>query len=174
LVGEIARDPRRFTYIQSCAPDIPIVLGDARLTLAREADGQYDLIIVDAYSSDSIPIHLATREAMAVYKSKLAADGAVLMHISNRHLELASVVAGIAAANGMRTWLNDDKDEEKDDRDDEYIFTSTVAILALEPEHIGSLAGNQDWQLTQPDKAQRVWTDDYSNIMGAIWRKLQK
>ena len=64
------------------------MIGDARLTFAREPDGVYDLIIVDAYSSDAIPIHLATEEAMEIYKAKLAPQGAVVMHVSNRHLEL--------------------------------------------------------------------------------------
>jgi hypothetical protein len=173
-VVEIARDPRRFTFLHVCAPQVPVTLGDARLTLAREPDGHYDLIIVDAYSSDAIPIHLATREAMAIYKSKLAPDGAVMMHVSNRHLELASVIVGIAAANGMMTWVTDDgKDSEREDRDDEYIFTSTVAISAAQAAHIGTLADSEDWQLTEPDKAQRLWTDDYSNIVGALWRKLK-
>ncbi|MBV9458283.1 MAG: class I SAM-dependent methyltransferase, partial [Bradyrhizobium sp.] len=95
---DTAKDPRYFTYIQNCAPDVKPVIGDARLTFAKEPDGIYDLIIVDAYSSDAIPIHLATQEAMAIYKSKLAAHGAVVMHVSNRHLELESVVVGIADA----------------------------------------------------------------------------
>jgi hypothetical protein len=172
-IVEIARDPRRFTYVHVCAPDLPIVLGDARLTLAHEPDHSYDLMIIDAYSSDSIPIHLATREAMAIYKAKIAADGVVVMHLSNRHLELGSVVTGIAAANGMRTWLTDDKNDDKDDREDEFVFSSTVTISAVAPANIGSLLEDKDWQLIEPDKAQRVWTDDYSNIVGALWRKLQ-
>jgi hypothetical protein len=167
-VVAIARDPARFTFISSCAPELPIVLGDARLTLAREPDRSYDLIIVDAYSSDSIPVHLATREAMAVYKSKLAPGGAVLMHISNRHLELASVVAGIAAANGMQTWVYNDADDLE--RDDEYVFSSQVAISAVHDADIGELAAAEHWALHRPDPAQRTWTDDYSNILGAIWR----
>ncbi len=173
-VVDIARDPQAASpSSQSCAPELPIVLGDARLTLAREPDGHFDLIIVDAYSSDAIPIHLATREAMAHLQSEARARRRVMMHVSNRHLELASVVSGIAAANGMMTWLTDDaKAEEKDERDDEYIFTSTVAISATERAHIGQLADSPDWQLAEPDKTQRLWTDDYSNIVGAIWRKL--
>ena len=81
------------------------MIGDARLTFAREPDGVYDLIIVDAYSSDAIPIHLATEEAMEIYKSKLAPQGAVVMHVSNRHLELSSVVVGIADANDEELGL---------------------------------------------------------------------
>ena len=87
-IVDLARDRPRFSYIRDCAPDVPIVLGDARLTLAREPDRRFDVIVVDAYSSDAIPIHLATREAMAIYKAKLAPKGVIVMHISNRHLEL--------------------------------------------------------------------------------------
>ena len=102
---DTASDPKYFTFIRDCYPDIKPVLGDARLTFAKEPDGAYDLIVVDAYSSDAIPIHLATREAMAIYKQKLAPQGVVLMHVSNRHLELTSVVVGIAHANGLKSWV---------------------------------------------------------------------
>jgi hypothetical protein len=169
-VIRIARDPQRFTFLRDCAPDMPIVQGDARLTLAREPDGAYDLIILDAFSSDSVPVHLLTREAMALYKAKLAPGGAVMMHISNRHLELASVVAGIAAANGLKTWVNYDEDNE--DREDEYIFSSTVAISAANEADLGGLAGREEWGVEEPDPAQTVWSDDYSNIPGAILRQM--
>ena len=99
-VEKLARDPTRFRYLEQCGPDIPVVLGDARLTLAESPD-KYDLIVLDAFSSDAIPVHLMTREAMAIYVSKLAPGGIVMMHVSNRHMEFASVVAGIAHANGL-------------------------------------------------------------------------
>jgi hypothetical protein len=171
-VVTIARDPRRFNFLSSCAPDVPIVLGDARLTFAREPGRSYDLIIVDAYSSDAIPVHLATTEAMAIYKSKLAPHGVVMMHISNRHLELRSVVEGIAAANDLKTWIWDRQNEESDDG--EFIFSSDVAISAESAEDIGELAQHSFWVLTPPNPAIRTWTDDYSNVAGAIWRKYVK
>lgn len=167
-VVRIAQDPRRFSYLQHCAPNIPIVVGDARLTLAKQPDGAFDLIVVDAFSSDSIPVHLLTREAMAVYRAKVGPQGAVIMHISNRHLELGTVVAGIAAANGLKTWI---RDEDEDDREDEYIFDSTVAISAPDSAAIGPLARSERWDLTEPPADQRLWTDDYSNIVGSIVRK---
>ncbi|HZP70475.1 MAG TPA: fused MFS/spermidine synthase [Pseudolabrys sp.] len=172
VVVEIARDPRRFSYLSSCAPQLPVVLGDARLTLAHEPDRSYDLIIVDAYSSDAIPVHLATTEAMALYRSKLAPHGVVLMHISNRYLELKTVVAGIAAANGLKTWLWDNPDEQSDDEN--YVFTSDVAIAAEDADDIGELKWNRFWALTPPDPAVRTWTDDYSNVAGALWRRYTK
>jgi hypothetical protein len=168
-VIEIARDPKRFSFLSSCAPNSPIVLGDARLTFAQEPPHAYDLVIVDAYSSDAIPIHLATAEAMAIYKAKLAPHGVVMMHISNRHLELKSVVEGIAAANGLKTWIWSNADESYDDGN--YIFTSDVAISAESADDLGALARDQFWVLTAPDPAVRTWTDDYSNIAGAIWRR---
>ncbi|MCD0416273.1 fused MFS/spermidine synthase [Rubrivivax sp. JA1024] len=166
---DTARDPKYFSFVSKCAPDLAPVVGDARLTFAHEPDGAYDLIIVDAYSSDAIPIHLATREAMAIYKAKLAPQGAVLMHVSNRHLELASVAVGIADANGLKSWVA----SQDAGRDAEYIFATSVVISARQPADIGKLAGSDDWPLTAPRAGDRVWTDDYSNVLGAVWRRLR-
>ncbi|MEP7030628.1 MAG: fused MFS/spermidine synthase [Pseudolabrys sp.] len=171
-VVTIARDPKRFTFLESCGHEIPIVLGDARLTLAKEPANTYDLIIVDAYSSDAIPVHLATREAMAIYKSKLAPQGVVVMHISNRHLELQSVVVGIATANNLKSWVWSNDDEEEDE--DNFVFTSDVVISAAEVADIGALAEDKLWVLTAPKPGVRTWTDDYSNIAGAFWRKFTR
>jgi hypothetical protein len=166
---DTARDPKYFTYIQNCEPNLKPVIGDARLTFAREPDGVYDLIIVDAYSSDAIPIHLATEEAMAIYKQKLAPQGAVLMHVSNRHLELASVVVGIADANDLKSWVY----SEDSGRDNEYIFSTSVVVSAREEADVGKLASSDVWAETEADENQRVWTDDYSNVLGAVYRRLR-
>ena len=167
---DTARDPKYFTYIQNCEPNLKPVIGDARLTFAREPDGIYDLVIVDAYSSDAIPIHLATEEAMAIYKAKLAPQGAVVMHVSNRHLELSSVVVGIADANDMKSWVYN----EDSGRDNEYIFSTSVVVSAREEADIGKLASSDVWAETEADEEQRVWTDDYSNVLGAVWRRLRE
>jgi hypothetical protein len=166
---DTARDPKYFTFVSQCAPELQPVMGDARLTFAHEPDGVYDLIIVDAYSSDAIPIHLATEEAMAIYKSKLAPQGAVLMHVSNRHLELASVVVGIADANDLKSWVY----SEDSGRDADYIFSTSAVISAQEEADVGKLASSEAWALTEPEDNQRVWTDDYSNVLGAVWRRLR-
>jgi hypothetical protein len=166
---DTARDPKYFTYIQNCEPDLKPVIGDARLTFAKEPDGVYDLIIVDAYSSDAIPIHLATEEAMAIYKAKLAPQGAVVMHVSNRHLELASVVVGIAQANELQSWVY----SEDSGRDNEYIFATSVVVCARAEADVGELASSDEWVLTEADQKQRVWTDDYSNVLGAVYRRLR-
>ncbi len=167
----IARDPERFNFISACRPDVPIILGDARLTLEDAPDGSYDVILMDAFSSDAIPIHLMTREAMAIYAKKLAPQGMVVFHISNRHLELASVVTGIADANGFVTRLNEGTDVEEDDS--EYKFLSTVAVAARKDDDFGPLAKSEHWTLQQRDPKQWVWTDDYSNVVGAVIRQLK-
>jgi hypothetical protein len=166
----IARE--RFDFVPQCRPDMPITLGDARLTLADAPDGSYDAIIVDAFTSDAIPIHLITKEAMEIYKTKLAPHGIVAVHISNRHLELGSVVAGIAAANGMVMRLNDGGDIVEDDPN--YIFSATVAAVARADEDFGPIAKSDFWDPTEPDPKQWVWTDDYSNVAGAIIRKYRE
>jgi hypothetical protein len=166
---DTARDPKYFTFIQNCEPDLKPVIGDARLTFAKQPDGIYDLIIVDAYSSDAIPIHLATEEAMEIYKQKLAPQGAVAMHVSNRHLELSSVVVGIADANDLKSWVY----SEDSGRDNEYIFSTSVVVSAREQADVGALASSDKWALTEAEDNQRVWTDDYSNVLGAVWRRLR-
>jgi hypothetical protein len=166
---DTAMDPKYFTFIKSCEPDLKPVMGDARLTFAKEPDHIYDLVIVDAYSSDAIPIHLATEEAMAIYERKLAPHGAVVMHVSNRHLELSSVVVGIADANDLKSWVY----SEDSGRDDEYIFPTSVVVCAREEADVGSLASSDNWELTENEESERVWTDDYSNVFGAVWRRLR-
>jgi len=171
-VVRMARDPNHFRYITGCAPDVPIRLGDARLTLA-DAKEQYDLIVLDAFSSDAIPIHLMTQEAMATYLARLAPHGIVLMHVSNRHMELASVVAGIAHANGVVSRMNNRAAREGED-DSKYVFTSTVVISAREDQDFGVLRQDQDWSGIEPPAGQRIWTDDYSNVIGAVIRQYRK
>jgi hypothetical protein len=168
-IVDIARNPARFSFIENCQPGLQPVMGDARLTFAKEPDALYDLVIIDAYSSDAIPIHLATREAMSIYKSKLAPHGAIVMHISNRHLELASVVVGIAAANGLNSWVF----MNNPGRDAEFIFANNVVISARDSADVGGIARSDAWTARLPDPQQRVWTDDYSNILGALWRRMQ-
>jgi len=167
---DTARDPKYFSYISNCASDLKPVIGDARLTFAKEPDGAYDLIIVDAYSSDAIPIHLATKEAMKIYKDKLAPQGAVVMHVSNRHLDLEPVVVGIADANDLKSWVYN----QDSGRDDDYIFATDVVVSAREEADVGKLASSKKWVETKFDKKQSVWTDDYSNIIGALYRRLRE
>ena len=170
-VVRIATDPAIFSYVSTCAPDASIIVGDARLTLADPGRGPYDIIIVDAFSSDAIPIHLMTREAMGIYLDRLAPGGLIVMHVSNRHMELASVVAGIADAHNLLTLVNEgDKGED----DANYKFSSTVAAVGREEADFGNLITFDEWEIGEPDPEQRVWTDDYSNVIGAMLRQRRR
>jgi predicted O-methyltransferase YrrM len=168
-VVRIARDPRLFRLVSACAPDLPIVLGDARITLTASPQ-QYDLIVLDAFSSDSIPVHLLTREAFAGYLTRLAPHGAIVAHISNRHMELGDVVAAVGAANGLATFLK--QDESVTDPLQEFHANSLVAVLARDAADVAELASRPGWRrIVAPDPAVAAWTDDYSNLLGAIARK---
>ena len=149
-----------------------MVQGDARLTLADAPDGSYDLIFVDAFIGAAIPSHLLTREAMALYLRKLKPDGIVAMHVSNHNLELASVAAGIAQANGaiMREYDGGDVQEDAS----QHKWVPRVAAVARRDEDFGALAKSEYWPILAPDPNQRVWTDDYSNFVGAILRRLRE
>jgi hypothetical protein len=167
-VAQIARDPRFFTFISSCAPDLSIVIGDARLTLTASKQ-RYDLIILDAFSSDSIPVHLMTREAIAGYLRSLNDGGVILMHISNRYMELADTVAAVGAAEGLVTLIK--LDDRAEALPFDYRLNAEVAALARHLEDLGDLHPHKGWHKLDADLGVRPWTDDYSNLLGAILRK---
>jgi len=170
-VVRIASDPNNFSFLSECGP-VSITLGDARLTFAEAADESYDAIIVDAFNGDAIPTHLLTREAMAIYRKKLAPHGIVALHVSNKYLELISVAAGIAADNGMVARLSTGGGIAADTAN--QIIPSTVVAAARADADFGPLAFSPYWRLLRKDPRQRVWTDDYSNVLGAIVRKLEQ
>jgi hypothetical protein len=170
-VIRIATDPKLFQYVSECAPETRIVLGDARLRIAEAPDASYDLIFVDAFIGAAIPIHLLTREAMALYFRKLKPGGIVAMHISNLNLELASVAAGIAEANGAIARVYEGGDVAANP--ELHHWVPRVAVIARRDEDFGALAKSAFWPVRERDPDQRVWTDDYSNIVGAIMRNLR-
>ncbi|MGB9369311.1 MAG: fused MFS/spermidine synthase [Xanthobacteraceae bacterium] len=166
-VVRLARDPDIFRFLASCAPDAPIVVGDARLTLAASPQ-QFDLIVLDAFSSDAIPTHLLTREALRGYLAHLAPHGMLLMHISNRHLELARVVAAVGATEGLSTLVKTDRNEL--DFTADLRAAAMVAVLARNEADFGALLGAEGWEKTEAGVVV-AWTDDYSDIIGAMLRK---
>jgi spermidine synthase len=167
-VIRIATDPKRFTFIRDCKPDTRMILGDARLTLAANENARYDVIHVDAFSSDSIPVHLLTREALRVYLSRLKPGGIILTHISNNHLDLTDVVAATAASEGLIARLND---EDVIPGLDPMIKFSTVMILAKSDADFGTLA---DWDPHRAPAGQTPWSDDFSNLLGPLIKKLRE
>ena len=166
-VIRIARDPARFTFLRDCKPDTQITLGDARLTLANAADARYDLIIVDAFSSDSIPVHLLTREAFRIYLSRLNPDGIIMTHISNNHLDLSGVVAATAASEGLLARIYDE--DEKPNLDPMIKF-STVMVLGRTEKDLGPL---RDWDVEKSAPGQAPWSDDFSSLLGPMLARMK-
>jgi hypothetical protein len=167
-VVSIARDPRMFTFLSECAPSVPIVLGDARLTLAA-ADARYDLIVLDAFSSDTIPVHLLTEEAFAIYLSRLAPGGVLVIHGSNRHLDLVPVVAADARAAGLVALLKEDQKGNLVTA--KFKASSSVMALARGAADLRDLAARDGWRQLAPSTGVAAWTDDYSNVLGAMIRR---
>jgi spermidine synthase len=167
-VIRIARDPARFTFLRDCKPDTHIALGDARLTLGNATGVRYDVIVVDAFSSDSIPVHLLTREALRIYLSHLNPDGIILTHISNNHLDLSEVVAATAASEGLIARIYD---EDEIPNLDPMIKFSTVMVLARNDKSLGLL---QDWDVEKPTPGQAPWSDDFSSLLGPLIAKMKE
>jgi hypothetical protein len=168
---KIARNPKLFSFVSECGPATPVVQGDARLTLADQPDASYDLIFIDAFIGAAIPIHLLTREAMELYLRKVKPHGMVAMHISNYNLELAPVVSGIAASNGAVMRLYNGGDVQPNYAENQII--PKVAAVARDDTDFGALAASRFWPRLEPDPNRRVWTDDYSNIVGAMFQHIQ-
>jgi hypothetical protein len=166
-VERIARDPRYFTYIQDCAPKVKVVLGDGRLSLTSVPSGEYDMIILDAFSSDAIPLHLLTREALQLYLDKLAPGGFLVFHITNRHFNLDTVINDLARDAGLITkiWA-DDKVDPADTAQGKT--PSKWAVMVRTTADLGKLASNPLWVVPQSQPNSRVWTDDFASLLSVL------
>ena len=165
----IARDQRYFNFLSACAPHQPIVLGDARLTLGASLM-HYDLMVLDAFSSDAIPLHLLTREAFAGYLMRLSPHGIIAVHVSNRHMELASVVAAAGKAVGLTAYVRED--DKANDFTEDYRANAEVVALAHSEADFGDLPSRHGWRKLVSMPSVSVWTDDYSDVLHAILRKI--
>ena len=164
-VIRIATNPRLFTFIHGCSPvPIRIIEGDARLRLREAEEGRYDLLIMDAFSSDSIPLHLITREAIALYLSKLSPEGLFAIHISNRYLELSPVVAALAEEAGLAGYHWEDASEEQEAGKE----PSHWAVLARKPALLEGFKRDPRWSPIEECRGQRPWTDDFSNVLSVF------
>jgi len=153
----------QFTFLADSAAQVEVALGDARLSLEREAPQDFDVLAVDAFSSDAIPVHLITKEALGVYLRHVKSDGIVAFHVSNRFLELIPVVARLAREQGAHAVLvNDDPDDEDESlrsRSDWVLVSRDQAALER-----GAIIGSGAQQ-AEDRPAWRTWTDDYSNLI---------
>jgi hypothetical protein len=163
-VARVAQDPRYFTFLAEARAPYDLVLGDARRSLAASHE-QFSLIVLDAYSSDAVPVHLLTREAVALYLRRLTEGGVIALHISHRHLDLLAVVSGIAGSLGI-PCLHQNAGVSRAEAAS-GLRSSHWAILARRPEDFGVLAGDPRWS-PPPAGGQVVWTDDASSLL-PIW-----
>lgn len=164
-VAALATNPKLFTFVPNCKADLKIDLGDARLEIAKAPANAYDLIVLDAFSSDAIPMHLLTREAIQIYLSKLMPGGVIAFHISNRYLDLKPILANEAAAFELTAWYQDDQEPDYD----RGKYPSIWIIVARSESDFGELRRRDPgWEPVGPDPTAPLWTDDYSNIASVL------
>ena len=167
LVRRISSDPKYFSYLRDCAVKPRFVIGDARLTLTREPTGEFSVLIVDAFSSDAIPVHLLTREAFRVYERVLDDRGVLFVHISNKHLDLHPVVAALARDARLVALLNEHDPDSADERA-ELDYPSDWVALVKQREDLPNARADTSWKLMTVPEGFRPWSDDYSNIFQVI------
>jgi len=167
-VERIARDTRYFNYLERCGPWCNVVIGDARLSLGRAPHDRYDLFVLDAFSSDSIPVHLLTSESLDLYLRHLRPNGVILFHISNAHLTLAPIVGRLAEQHGLTALVNVDR------RTHDWPVSRRESIwvaMARRSEDLGPIANDQRWRHIDVPPSTPLWTDDFSNILSALGRR---
>lgn len=170
MVDRLSRDPQWFSYISNCASGpINTVLGDARLTLAKEMPGSYDLLIIDAFSSDAVPTHLLTVEAIQGYLTMLKPNGVVLLHLSNRNLDIT--MPAVAAAQALGKPSLHQLYYESDTTPEMAEASTEALILSPTAEGLRDFMADQRWN-TPARTAVRPWTDDYVNLFGSLQRSM--
>ena len=170
LMISIAKNTDNFSFLQKCQPDTDIMIGDARLTMTREPDGSFDLIIVDAFSSDAVPVHLMTAEALSLFLAKIKPTGVVVLHVSNRYLDLDGVAAAtIRLVNGAKGLIVSD-----DAADGSYAETSSTVVIVGKDDAALAPFRKLETNIELDTRGLRAWTDDFSDIIGPFRSKLNQ
>ena len=168
-IQRIACNPQYFTYMQDCLGDARIVLGDARLSLHAASAGEFGLLVVDAYNSDAIPLHLLTREALALYFQKLSPSGVLLLNISNRHLDLEPVLANLAQDAGLLGMIRYDPVTFEEFQGGKA--ASWWVVLTRNAVWLNSLAQDKHWEPLQKKPGVGLWTDDFTSVFSVFhWK----
>ena len=181
VMADIARDPTKFTFLSRCAADTPIVIGDARLQIAKLPPARFDVLVIDAFSSDAIPLHLLTREAFDAYTRALRPGGILLVHISNRFFDLEPVLAAEARGRGWSAAIRLDPGPEDSEFGD--LTGSNWVALTATPARLGQLthglrprqnaAANDTWVALRSEAGFERWTDDYASTLPILlWGNL--
>ena len=167
-IGRVARDTNYFTYLKDAPATVQVMLGDGRLSLAKAPNHHYDLIVLDAFSSDAIPTHLLTLEALSLYRSKLSETGVLILHLSNRYLDLEPVVGRLILAAGVAGLIrvNTERTPELESTGDPSIWTA----IASDSSSLGALRSDTRWRPLRIREGVALWTDDFSNIFSVfLW-----
>lgn len=153
---------KHFTFLSHCPAEVEVLPGDARLTLARESEKQFDILILDAFSGDAIPVHLLTTEALEIYRRCLKPDGALVIHITNQYFDLAPIASGLAAEAGYSFAVIDNHATLRP-----FANRSMWAVLSANPEAVAAVKSTSDIEVV-PVRRQLKWTDDRSNLFEAL------
>jgi hypothetical protein len=167
---KVAEDPRYFSFLANCRTRYQIVLGDARLRLKESPEHGYGLMVLDAFSSDSVPTHLLTQEALALYQTKLAPGGMLAFNVSNRYLDLKSVLADLARAADPPLVCFTRDDIATEDEKEAGKASSQWLVMGQRAEDLGALAHDGRWKRLEGRPGTRIWTDDFSNILEVLRR----
>lgn len=162
VVVAIAKDTNNYSFVSTYQPDI--ILGDGRLSLSHENNSHYDVIVIDAYSAGSIPLHLMTIEAVQLYLDKITPDGYVVFHVSNRHLDLEHIVGNIAAELSLNSYVKSyetDTEAKFDGADDSTWVVVTTHNLA--PDDLG-----EGWMQLEKNPRYPTWSDERSSLLSVI------
>src|ERR1700730_1440678 len=166
VVEQIARNPKYFHYLEDCGMGMKVVLGDGRLSVNNAADGKYDFLIIDAFSSDAIPVHLLTVEALRIYLKKTADHGLVVFHISNSHFQLwpvvASLVKEVGASARRENYIPSAEERATGAADSEWV------IVAKRDQDLAALDADRRWVRFVESERTWTWTDDFSNVLSLI------
>jgi hypothetical protein len=164
-VVRIARDSRFFSFLSGMEGSYEVVLGDGRLTLSRAAPRHFDVVVLDAFSSDAIPVHLLTKEAVGTYLDKLKRNGLLVFHISNRFLDLEPLMAGLARELDLHCLIRRDCAPAAEDAGK---LPSDYVVMGRDGSLIGQLEADPNWRPAEAGAAAPVWTDQYSNLTGLL------
>ncbi len=152
-----------FTFLRRCAASCDVVIGDGRLSIERMNDGEFDLLLLDAFSSDSIPAHLVSREAIQIYLKKIKPDGLIMFHVSNRYMNVESLVAAVVTDASLEARVRYDNDEHPAGKS-----SSDYVIAARNADAFGPLAEDFNWSTVKRPEGIQPWTDDYSNMLAIV------
>jgi SAM-dependent methyltransferase len=155
-----------FTFLRRCSNSCDVIMGDGRLSIEKTPDSEFDVLMLDAFDSDSIPAHLVSREAVQMYLRKLKPNGMMLFHVSNRYMNVEGLVAALIVDGSLEGLVRYDDDEEPTGK-----TSSDYVVAARRPEDLGSLEHDENWSRVEKPSGIQPWTDDYSNMLKIVrWK----